>query len=94
MTPEEHARLAGKHRVSPEAYEAYLKGRFFWNKTTASGLRKSIEYFQQAISKEPRYALAYAALADSYEMLGPDDLPRHCQVEAKSGRLREMTAWV
>lgn len=75
VTPEEHARLASDHRVNPEAYEAYLKGRFFWNKTTASGLRKSIEYFQQAISKEPRYALAYAALADSYEMLGPDDLP-------------------
>jgi TolB-like protein/DNA-binding winged helix-turn-helix (wHTH) protein/Flp pilus assembly protein TadD len=75
VTPEEHARLAGNHRLNPEAYEAYLKGRFFWNKTTASGLRKSIEYFQQAISKEPQYALAYAALADSYEMLGPDDLP-------------------
>ena len=86
VTPEEHARLSSNRRVHPEAYEAYLKGLFFWNKTTASGLRKSIEYFQQAISKEPRYALAYAALADSYEMLGPDDLPpmRDASVKAEA----------
>ena len=75
VTPEEHARLSPKHPVNPEAYDAYLKGSFFWNKRTESGLKKSIEYFQYAIGKDPRYALAYAALADSYEIVGSHDLP-------------------
>ncbi len=75
VTPEEHARLAGNHRVTPEAYEAYLKGRFFWNKRTGAGLKRAIEYFQSAIAKDPGYALAYAALADSYEISGPHDFP-------------------
>ena len=55
--------------VSPEAYQLYLKGRYFWNKRTAAGLGKSLEYFQQAINDDPDYALAYAGLADSYTML-------------------------
>jgi TolB-like protein/Flp pilus assembly protein TadD len=75
VTPQEHARLSPKHAVNPEAYDAYLKGRFFWNKRTESGLKKSIEYFQYAIGKDPGYALAYAALADSYEIVGSPDLP-------------------
>ncbi len=52
-----------------EAYELYLKGRFFWNKRTGPDLRKAIGYFDQAISKDPNYALAYAGLADSYLLL-------------------------
>lgn len=75
VTPEEHARLSPKHPVNPEAYDAYLKGRFFWNKRTESGLKKSIEYFQYAVGKDPQYALAYAALADSYKIVGSHDLP-------------------
>ena len=71
------ARLTGSERSSigkaptanPEAYELYLKGRFFWNKRTGDDLRKSIEYLKQAIAKDPGYALAYAALADSYGLL-------------------------
>jgi TolB-like protein len=51
---------------SNEAYQLYLKGRFYWNKRTAEALQKSIEYFNQAIDKDPRFALAYAGLADSY----------------------------
>jgi TolB-like protein/DNA-binding winged helix-turn-helix (wHTH) protein/Tfp pilus assembly protein PilF len=70
VTSAEHTRLAGSRRVNPKAYEAYLKGRFLWNKRTESGLKKSIEYFQLAIDKDPRYALAYAALADSYQLSG------------------------
>jgi len=54
---------------NPEAYELYLKGRFFWNKRTSVELRKAIEYFNQAIAKDPNYALAYAGLADSYLLL-------------------------
>ncbi|MGO9274932.1 MAG: TPR end-of-group domain-containing protein [Terriglobia bacterium] len=52
--------------VNPEAYEAYLKGRYYWNKRTADGLQKGLGYFQQAIQIDPRYAQAYAGLAESY----------------------------
>jgi tetratricopeptide (TPR) repeat protein len=55
--------------VNQEAYELYLKGRFFWNKRTGADLRKSIDYFNQAIAKDPGYALAYVGLADSYLLL-------------------------
>ena len=61
--------------VNPDAYEAYLKGRYFWNKRTPDGLNKSIEYFSQAIAKDPSFAAAYAGLADSYSILGSDVLP-------------------
>jgi len=53
-----------------EAYFLYLKGRYQWNKRTIEGLKKGIEYFQQAIAEDPNYARAYAGLADSYVMLG------------------------
>ncbi len=69
LTPQEQARLAKSHQVNPEALEAYLAGRFYWNKRTAEGLEKSIAYFQRAIAKDPSYALAYAGLADSYHVL-------------------------
>jgi TolB-like protein/DNA-binding winged helix-turn-helix (wHTH) protein/Tfp pilus assembly protein PilF len=52
--------------VNPEAYEAYLKGRYYWNKRTADGLEKGLGYFQQAIQIDPDYAQAYAGLAESY----------------------------
>ena len=71
------ARLSGAEKSSiakaptanPEAYELYLKGRFFWNKRTGTDLRKAIDYFNQAIAKDPNYALAYVGLADSYLLL-------------------------
>ena len=69
LTPQEQARLAKTRQVNPEALEAYLAGRFYWNKRTAEGLEKSIAYFQRAITKDPNYALAYAGLADSYHVL-------------------------
>jgi serine/threonine protein kinase/tetratricopeptide (TPR) repeat protein len=69
LTPQEQARLAKSRQVNPEALEAYLAGRFYWNKRTAEGLEKSIAYFQRAIAKDPNYALAYAGLADSYHVL-------------------------
>ncbi len=56
--------------TSVEAYNFYLKGRYFWNKRTEEGLQKSIEFFQQAIDLDPTYALAYAGLADAYVILG------------------------
>jgi TolB-like protein/DNA-binding winged helix-turn-helix (wHTH) protein/Tfp pilus assembly protein PilF len=73
--PQAEARSTNPHPVQPDAYEAYLKGRYFWNKRNEDGLRKSIDYFEQAISKDPKFAAAYAGLADSYSILGSDVLP-------------------
>ncbi len=70
LTPQEQARLMSARPVNPEAHELYLKGRYYWNKRTPETLKKSFEYFQQAIEKDPSYALAYAGLADAYLMLG------------------------
>ncbi len=72
LTSEEKTRLAKSSASDPEAYELYLKGRYHANQSTAAGLKKSIEYFEQAIDKDPAYALAYAGLADSYAALGGD----------------------
>jgi serine/threonine-protein kinase len=64
------SRALGRRPVEPEAYESYLKGRFFWNKRTESDLNRSIEYFLRAIELDPAYALAYAGLSDAYVLLG------------------------
>ena len=69
LTGSEKSLITKTPTVNPEAYELYLKGRFFWNKRTGADLRKAIEYFNQAIAKDPNYALAYAGLADSYLLL-------------------------
>jgi TolB-like protein/tetratricopeptide (TPR) repeat protein len=66
VTPRERARLARPYRAVPAAHEAYMMGRFHWNKRTPQGLRKSLEFFQLAIEKDPNYALAYSGLADAY----------------------------
>ncbi len=64
LTAEQQTRLAGLHKPDPEAYEAYLKGRYYWNKRTANSLPKAARYFQQAINKDPAYGAAYSGLAD------------------------------
>ncbi len=69
LTPQEQAGLARAPRVNPAAYQAYLKGRYYWNKRTPAGLLKGIEYFQQALAQDPNSALAYVGLADSYNQL-------------------------
>ena len=69
LTGSEKSSIAKTPTVNPEAYELYLKGRFFWNKRTGEDLRKAIDYFKQATTKDPDYALAYAGLADSYLLL-------------------------
>jgi TolB-like protein/DNA-binding winged helix-turn-helix (wHTH) protein/Tfp pilus assembly protein PilF len=66
----ERATLEKSQPVKPEAYEAYLKGRYFWNKRTSEGLKKAIEYFSQAIETDPTYAEAYSGLADAYALSG------------------------
>jgi len=69
LTPQQRTDLARARTVDPDAHEAYLKGRYFWNKRTEDGFRKSIEYFNQSIAKDPNYAQAYAGLADAYVLL-------------------------
>jgi TolB-like protein/Tfp pilus assembly protein PilF len=64
LTPREQEQLARVRPVNPEAYEAYLKGRSYWNKRTPAGVNKGTEYFHQAVEKDPTYAAAYAGLAD------------------------------
>jgi len=64
-------KLERNYTDNPEAYQLYLKGRFYWNKRTADENKKAVEYFEQAIALDPTYALAYAALADSYILLLP-----------------------
>jgi len=61
--------ITKKYTNSNEAYQSYLRGRFYWNKRNADALKKSIEYFNQAIEQDPNFALAYAGLADSYDLL-------------------------
>jgi TolB-like protein/DNA-binding winged helix-turn-helix (wHTH) protein/Flp pilus assembly protein TadD len=70
LTPQEQAVLKNLKVVNPEAYESYLKGRYFWNKRTADGLKAALAYFKQAIEEDPKYAQAYSGLADTYALLG------------------------
>jgi serine/threonine-protein kinase len=65
----EQQQLARRDTGDPEAYQLYLKGRYYWNKRTAEGLKRAIEQFQQATDKDPNYALAYVGLSDCYLLL-------------------------
>jgi eukaryotic-like serine/threonine-protein kinase len=69
LSGDEQRQLTKWDTTNAEAYELYLRGRFYWNKRTAEGLKKAIEQFQQAADKDPNYALAYVGLADSYLLL-------------------------
>ena len=70
MTPLESQRLARVQPVTPEAYRAYVMGRFWWNKRTAEGFQRAIENFTAAIKYDPKYAAPYSGLADTYALLG------------------------
>ena len=79
LTPQDQAQFAQVHPVQPEAYEAYLKGRYHWNRRSGEGFGKAVQCFQEAIAKDSTYAVAYAGLADCFSTLGvvclvsPDD---------------------
>lgn len=70
LTPEDRERLAKTPAIVPEAYENYLKGRFYWNKRSDENLAKAIAYFESATRQDPHYALAYAGLSDCYAIVG------------------------
>lgn len=76
LTAQEQASLADVKAVSPEAYEDYLRGRYFWNKRTADALQKAAFYFNQAIKSDPRYALPYTGLADINQLSDHPQLAR------------------
>jgi TolB-like protein/DNA-binding winged helix-turn-helix (wHTH) protein/Flp pilus assembly protein TadD len=94
LNKQEKAALEKSSVVKPEAYEAYLKGRYFWNKRTGDGLKKAIEYFTVAIEKDPNYAQAYAGLADSYALSGDWEYgilsPRDASLEAKAAATKAL----
>jgi TolB-like protein/Tfp pilus assembly protein PilF len=93
--------LASHPTENPEAHELYLKGRYFWNRRTGENLKKAADYFQQAIGKDPKYALAYSGLADChvllpvYSELGSnprDELPKALDAARKAVELDDTLA--
>jgi len=88
----EQGRVTKHYTENPEAYQLYLKGRFYWNKRTGDAAKKAIEYFQQAIEIDPNYALAYAGLADAYQMrnIFGDASPQEAFPKAKTAAKRAL----
>ena len=101
VSPREQAALKNAKKIDPESYEAYLKGRYSWNQRTADGLRKAVDYFNEAIAKDPSYAAAYSGLADTYALLGDwefavmapkDAMPRAISAARKAMELDDSLA--
>jgi len=92
LTAQEQARLASMHPINPEAFQLWLKGRYYWYKLNPEGLQKAIEYFQQALEKDPTYAPAYAGLADSYNLLAFFNVfpPREVMPKAKAAAVKAL----
>ena len=92
LTGEDKRKLVKRHTTDLEAYQLYLKGRYFWNKTTQEGARRGIEYFQQAIDRDPGYAPAYAGLADCYSLLSTVGMlpPKELLPKAKAAALKAL----
>jgi TolB-like protein len=92
LTGEDEKRMAKSYTANPEAYQDYLKGRYWWNKRKEDGFNKGREYFQQAIEKDPTYALAYSGLADSYSLLAEYGYvaPRESYPRAKEAALKAL----
>jgi serine/threonine protein kinase/Tfp pilus assembly protein PilF len=87
--------LAKHYTESNQAYQLYLKGRFYWNKRSSESLHKAISYFQQAIEQDPNFALAYAGMADTYALLGGpeaggDMYPNETLPKAKAAALKAL----
>jgi TolB-like protein len=86
----------GRNKLGPrtpenwEAYDLYLRGRYYWNKFTEEGMQKAIGYFQQAIDKDPNYALAYAGLADAHHELSYTHPPREVMPKAKAAAMKAL----
>jgi TolB-like protein/DNA-binding winged helix-turn-helix (wHTH) protein/tetratricopeptide (TPR) repeat protein len=95
LTPDAQARLARARPVRSEAYQDYLRGRFFGNRRTEAALKQALGYFQKAIAADPGYAPAYSGLADSYLSLGAASIvgglpPRQAMPQAKAAALKAL----
>jgi TolB-like protein/DNA-binding winged helix-turn-helix (wHTH) protein/tetratricopeptide (TPR) repeat protein len=90
LVGEEEKRLTAHVTQNAEAYELYLKGRYHWNKRTPDGIRKAIESFQQAIERDPSYALAYAGLADCYHVPANPLPPKERMPLAKAAAMKAL----
>lgn len=92
LSGEEKKCLAKRFTDNTEAYQLYLKGRHFWNKRTLDQIKKGVSYFQQAIDLDPRYALAYTGLADSYILLGSYEIlsPKDAFLTAKAAATKAL----
>ncbi|MGB9005385.1 MAG: protein kinase [Candidatus Aminicenantales bacterium] len=91
LTPAERARLSAARPVNPEAYEAYLKGKFYLNKMTPEGYEKGLAYLNQAVEKDPTNPLPYAALALGYSLIGHERHPdAFAQARAAARRAEEL----
>jgi TolB-like protein/Flp pilus assembly protein TadD len=95
LTPEEHASLSVSHTVDPEAYKLYIKGRYFWVKRNRESFNRAMDYFQQAIDRDPSYAAPYSGLADCYVLFGSSfDVgglaPSEVQPKAKAAAMRAL----
>ncbi|HXI94222.1 MAG TPA: tetratricopeptide repeat protein [Blastocatellia bacterium] len=94
LTGEERKLLGKRYTENTQAYELYLKGRYYWNKRTADGLEKSLECFRDAIDIDSSYALAYAGLADAYTLLGDVGLtailPREAFSKARKSAIKAL----
>jgi len=86
----EESKIGKTYTADTEAYQLYLKGRFYWNRRTGESLKQAVGFFNQAIEKDPNYALAYAGLAESYELfaLYSVALPQESMPKAKAAALR------
>jgi len=91
-TGEEQKRLTKRYTESPEAHQLYLKGRYLWNRRTGETVRRAAEYFQQAIEKDPSYALAWAGLADCYALYGLYEVlpPKEAAPKAKEAAIKAL----
>src|SRR5712671_5698499 len=92
LSGEEKQRLTKRYTEDAEAYRLYLKGRYHWNKRSAEGLQKAIEYFRQALDKDPAYSLAHAGLADTYAYLSFFHVvpPRQAMPKAKAAAVKAL----
>ncbi|HEV2490150.1 MAG TPA: protein kinase [Candidatus Acidoferrales bacterium] len=92
LTAKEQQQLTSAGATDPEAYQYYLQGRFLWNRGDEPDLKKSIDYYNEALAKQPNYALAYAGLADTYEGFSDWYLPpKESMPKAKEAALKALS---
>jgi tetratricopeptide (TPR) repeat protein len=93
LSGEEETQLTKSHTASPEAFQLYIRGRYYWNQRTSSGLKRALDYAQQAIDIDPAYAQAYIGLADAYSLLGAQHgvlPPRESFPKARAAAVRAL----